>query len=94
MPPPPPPDALKPPQQTSLSTTTKTQETDVLAEKKPKYSPGVLIWAKMTGHPYWPCMVTDDPIQEVYTRVSGKSQSITHCLYIHMYIISQVAVVK
>lgn len=41
----------------------------------PKYSTGILIWAKMTGHPWWPCMVTDDPLLNVHCKVNGRPSS-------------------
>lgn len=38
------------------------------AEQKPKESPppitlsvGDLVWTKVSGYPWWPCMVTSDP---------------------------------
>ncbi|GBN53951.1 hypothetical protein AVEN_15116-1 [Araneus ventricosus] len=32
------------------------------------YTPGSLVWAKMKGHPRWPAMVEDDPIQLLYCK--------------------------
>ncbi|XP_013784275.2 LOW QUALITY PROTEIN: histone-lysine N-methyltransferase NSD2-like [Limulus polyphemus] len=30
---------------------------------------GDLLWSKISGHPWWPCMVSFDPIQGIYTKV-------------------------
>ena len=42
------------------------------AVKPPKWLVGDLVWSKVTGHPWWPCMVSYDPILGVYTRLTGK----------------------
>ncbi|XP_067928328.1 histone-lysine N-methyltransferase NSD2-like isoform X2 [Watersipora subatra] len=75
MPPPPPPDAAKSVQK--LSAPKNTADT----EKDAKFSPGMLIWAKMTGHPFWPCMVTADPIKEIYTTLNARGQRQYHCQF-------------
>ena len=33
---------------------------------------GDMRWAKVTGHPYWPCMVSKCPFSQLLTRVKGK----------------------
>ncbi|CAG2100211.1 unnamed protein product [Medioppia subpectinata] len=37
------------------------------------YCVGDLIWAKVSGYPWWPCMVSLDPITALYSKVSGMS---------------------
>ena len=74
MPPPPLPDAIR----------TVQQKSPADGEKQPKYLPGALIWAKMTGHPYWPCMVTDDPIQDVFTRFNGELVCLSTYVYVEV----------
>jgi len=39
--------------------------------KPTRYIIGDLIWSKMTGHPWWPCMVTEDPLQKKYSKITG-----------------------
>ncbi|XP_014675575.1 PREDICTED: histone-lysine N-methyltransferase NSD2-like [Priapulus caudatus] len=34
---------------------------------------GDLIWAKVVGHPWWPCMVSADPVLGRYTEVKGRA---------------------
>ncbi|XP_046335260.2 histone-lysine N-methyltransferase NSD2-like isoform X2 [Haliotis rufescens] len=34
-----------------------------------KYLVGDLLWAKVSGHPFWPCMVSYDPFISIFTRV-------------------------
>ena len=51
-----------------------------IPSKEGDYSVGDLIWAKVSGYPFWPCMVSVDPISGVYSKVSGISLFII-CLY-------------
>ena len=39
---------------------------------------GDLIWSKVTGYPYWPCMVTVDPLKGTYTELDEKSGEYTY----------------
>lgn len=41
-------------------------------EKPAKWLIGDLLWAKVSGHPFWPCMVAYDPFQGLYTRLLCK----------------------
>ena len=34
-----------------------------------KWIIGDMLWARVTGHPWWPCMVGLDPSQTMYTRI-------------------------
>jgi len=40
--------------------------------KQGDYEVGDLIWARVPGYPWWPCMVSLDPIQAIYSKISGK----------------------
>lgn len=76
MPPPPPPTAATAPVAAPVTVPQPVQAQisvdEYLEKSKPiKYIIGDLIWAKMTGHPYWPCMVTDDPLLRVHTKFTG-----------------------
>lgn len=75
MPPPPPPAATVKPVQADTQFPVQMQLSvgEYLKKTKPsKYIIGDLIWAKMTGHPWWPCMVTEDPLLKVFTKFSGR----------------------
>ncbi|KAH9519061.1 Histone-lysine N-methyltransferase nsd2 [Bulinus truncatus] len=37
----------------------------------PLYSEGDMLWAKVSGHPYWPCMVSRCPFSKMHTRIKG-----------------------
>uniref|UniRef100_A0A8C9QSL3 DNA mismatch repair protein n=1 Tax=Spermophilus dauricus TaxID=99837 RepID=A0A8C9QSL3_SPEDA len=37
------------------------------------FSPGDLVWAKMEGYPWWPCLVYNHPFDGTFTREKGKS---------------------
>jgi len=32
---------------------------------------GDLVWAYVPGHPLWPCMITDHPEEEIFTKMHG-----------------------
>ena len=34
-----------------------------------KWTEGDMFWARVTGHPWWPCMVFKDPNQALFTRM-------------------------
>nr|XP_006131820.2 DNA mismatch repair protein Msh6 [Pelodiscus sinensis] len=40
------------------------------------YSPGDLVWAKMEGYPWWPCLVYNHPTEGTLVRVKGKSSRV------------------
>ena len=37
----------------------------------PKWLAGDLLWSKMKGYPWWPCMVSYDPLLSKHSRVLG-----------------------
>ena len=41
-------------------------------EKPCEWLVGDLVWSKVSGHPWWPCMVAYDPNLGIYTRMKGK----------------------
>ncbi|XP_049565392.1 histone-lysine N-methyltransferase NSD2 isoform X7 [Orcinus orca] len=40
-----------------------------------KYNVGDLVWSKVSGYPWWPCMVSDDPLLHSYTKLKGQKKS-------------------
>ncbi|NWV62437.1 MSH6 protein, partial [Malurus elegans] len=38
-----------------------------------EYSPGDLVWAKMEGYPWWPCLIYNHPTEGTIVRGKGKS---------------------
>ncbi|XP_068009766.1 DNA mismatch repair protein Msh6 isoform X2 [Melanerpes formicivorus] len=38
-----------------------------------EYSPGDLVWAKMEGYPWWPCLIYNHPTEGTIMRGKGKS---------------------
>lgn len=40
------------------------------------YSPGDLVWAKLEGHPWWPCLVYNHPTEGILYRGRGKTSRI------------------
>ena len=40
-------------------------------QKPPIYVGGEMLWAKVSGHPFWPCMVAKCPFTHVSTRIKG-----------------------
>lgn len=44
-----------------------------------KWVVGDMLWARVSGHPWWPCIVSPDPFQQIYTKViSSEWQSLNH----------------
>lgn len=39
------------------------------------YGIGDLVWAKVSGYPWWPCMVSADPLLHSYTKLKGQRKS-------------------
>lgn len=42
-----------------------------IPKQEGEHAVGDLIWVKVSGYPFWPCMVSVDPITGVYSKVSG-----------------------
>nr|XP_025146309.1 histone-lysine N-methyltransferase NSD2 isoform X3 [Bubalus bubalis] len=40
-----------------------------------KYDVGDLVWSKVSGYPWWPCMVSADPLLHSHTRLKGQKKS-------------------
>ncbi|XP_012592888.1 histone-lysine N-methyltransferase NSD2 isoform X2 [Microcebus murinus] len=40
-----------------------------------KYNIGDLVWSKVSGYPWWPCMVSADPLLHNYTKLKGQKKS-------------------
>ncbi|XP_030302530.1 DNA mismatch repair protein Msh6 isoform X2 [Calypte anna] len=38
-----------------------------------EYSPGDVVWAKMEGYPWWPCLIYNHPTEKTIVRGKGKS---------------------
>ena len=41
-------------------------------DKPPTWLVGDLVWSKVSGHPWWPCMVTYDPHLGIFTKIKSK----------------------
>ncbi|KAM9330334.1 histone-lysine N-methyltransferase NSD2 [Gastrophryne carolinensis] len=41
-----------------------------------KVSVGDLVWAKVSGYPWWPCMVTSDPVLHSHTKIQGQKKNV------------------
>ncbi|NXM33845.1 NSD2 methyltransferase, partial [Oxyruncus cristatus] len=50
--------------------TTKEEKVHLL-----KYNIGDLVWSKVSGFPWWPCMVSADPVLHSYTKLKGQKKS-------------------
>ncbi|XP_006874165.1 PREDICTED: histone-lysine N-methyltransferase NSD2 isoform X2 [Chrysochloris asiatica] len=40
-----------------------------------KYNIGDLVWSKVSGYPWWPCMVSADPLLHTCTKLKGQKKS-------------------
>uniref|UniRef100_A0A6Q2WVX6 DNA mismatch repair protein n=1 Tax=Esox lucius TaxID=8010 RepID=A0A6Q2WVX6_ESOLU len=45
------------------------------------FSAGALVWAKLEGHPWWPCLVVPQPLSGQQMRGQGKNQR----LHVHFF---------
>lgn len=36
-----------------------------------KYTVGDLVWSKVSGYPWWPCMISADPLLHNFTKLNG-----------------------
>jgi len=39
------------------------------ADENTKWKVGDMLWAKISGHPWWPCIVAPNPTNSVYTKL-------------------------
>lgn len=60
-----------------------TEGSDVILDRKilttippqeGEFSVGDVIWSKVQGYPWWPCMVSVDPILGIYSKLSGMNK--------------------
>ncbi|MBN3320183.1 MSH6 protein, partial [Atractosteus spatula] len=66
----------------SSKTTVKAGISKLFAEKKPavkesescQFRAGALVWAKLEGHPWWPCLVYPHPVSGEQLRGRGQAQ--------------------
>ncbi|XP_066478512.1 histone-lysine N-methyltransferase NSD2 [Tiliqua scincoides] len=40
-----------------------------------KYNIGDLVWSKVSGYPWWPCMISADPLFHNFTKLNGQKKS-------------------
>ena len=50
-------------------------------EKPCEWLVGDLVWSKVSGHPWWPCMVAYDPNLGIYTKMKGKSTLCSNAMH-------------
>ncbi len=60
-----------------------TQRSLSLSSREPSsiFSAGALVWAKMEGHPWWPCMIVPQPLTGQQMRGRGRDQR----LHVHFF---------
>lgn len=59
----------------------KMKDTD--AQPHVQYSVGDIIWTKVSGYPWWPCMITTDPELDVHCRSKGNFRFIITMHFSH-----------
>ncbi|XP_062572179.1 histone-lysine N-methyltransferase NSD2-like [Saccostrea cucullata] len=45
-----------------------------VVDKPTEWKIGDQLWAKVAGHPWWPCMVAKDPYEDLYTKMKARSR--------------------
>ena len=43
-----------------------------------EYSLGDMLWARVSGHPWWPCNVAPDPTLDIYLKKNSKLFSLLY----------------
>ncbi|CAG5130472.1 unnamed protein product, partial [Candidula unifasciata] len=59
------------PSESQLEKLLAMQSTNYDLQYPPPWSEGDLLWAKVSGHPYWPCMISRCPFSKMFTRIKG-----------------------
>uniref|UniRef100_H3AR77 Histone-lysine N-methyltransferase NSD2 n=1 Tax=Latimeria chalumnae TaxID=7897 RepID=H3AR77_LATCH len=44
-------------------------------DQTPKYGIGAIVWSKVSGYPWWPCMVSADPLLNSHFRIKGQNRT-------------------
>lgn len=47
-------------------------------DKDAEFSVGDLLWSKITGYPFWPCMITINPLENRYTRLDATTEELVY----------------
>ena len=55
----------------------KPVKTSPVIEKPTEWMLGDLLWGKVSGHPWWPCMVAYDPVEGLFTKMKCRYQILT-----------------
>uniref|UniRef100_A0A1B6KAF0 Histone-lysine N-methyltransferase n=2 Tax=Graphocephala atropunctata TaxID=36148 RepID=A0A1B6KAF0_9HEMI len=45
---------------------------------------GDLAWARVGGHPFWPCVIALDPLQKIYTKIVRKGRNMISQRWLHV----------
>ncbi|KAK3914863.1 Histone-lysine N-methyltransferase, H3 lysine-36 specific [Frankliniella fusca] len=56
---------------------TGTSEEEITTE----YEPGDLIWGRIGRHPFWPCVIINDPVDKMYFKLTGHGRLSYHVLF-------------
>ncbi|XP_055956003.1 histone-lysine N-methyltransferase NSD2 isoform X2 [Patella vulgata] len=77
------PETEKSPKETKVKTPPVQVSPEMEQQKPAKYGMGDMLWAKVGGHPWWPCMVSECPYTNIYTRIQGgaRIQRMYHVQY-------------
>lgn len=48
----------------------------------PEYEPGDLVWGRVGRHPFWPCVIINDPVDKVFFKTTiGRARVSYHVLF-------------
>ncbi|XP_027995770.1 DNA mismatch repair protein Msh6 isoform X3 [Eptesicus fuscus] len=65
--------SASPPEARNLNGGLRRSTTPAVSSSSCDFSPGDLVWAKMEGYPWWPCLVYNHPFDGTFIREKGKS---------------------
>ncbi|XP_067838945.1 histone-lysine N-methyltransferase NSD2 isoform X1 [Heptranchias perlo] len=50
-----------------------------------KYDVGDMVWSKVSGYPWWACMVSSDPLMSTHTKVKGLNRAICRQYHVQFF---------
>lgn len=46
-----------------------------------EFQPGDLVWGRLGHHPFWPCIIINDPVDSIYFKTDGRGRLSYHVLF-------------
>uniref|UniRef100_A0A4W3GW55 Histone-lysine N-methyltransferase NSD2 n=1 Tax=Callorhinchus milii TaxID=7868 RepID=A0A4W3GW55_CALMI len=63
----------------------ETKEKDKEKDVPVKYNVGDMVWSKVSGYPWWACMISSDPLLNTHTKVKGLNRAIGRQYHVQFF---------